>query len=61
MEGQSSGFAGAVPMAYSGQRKVRYLVQKHGLDDPKNRLSECFEWNYLYQNCAVGHGLGHES
>jgi len=48
-------------MAYSGQRKVRYLVQKHGLDDPKNRLSECFEWNYLYQNCAVCHGLGHES
>jgi hypothetical protein len=35
------------------------LVQDHGLNDPKNWLSDALKWDYLYETCSSCKGLGH--
>lgn len=43
----------------SEEGPVASLVQDHGLDDPKNWLSEALKWDYLYETCRTCKGLGH--
>ena len=38
---------------------VAHLLQIHGLDDPKNWLTDSLKWDYLYETCAACKGLGH--
>ena len=35
------------------------LVQHHGLDNPKNWLTDKLKWNYLYETCGCCKDLGH--
>jgi len=38
---------------------IAQLLQLHGLDDPKNWLTDLLKWDYLYETCAACEGLGH--
>jgi hypothetical protein len=35
---------------------VADLVERHGLDSPKNWLSDAYKWNYLYETCEACKG-----
>ena len=38
---------------------VASLVQNHGLDNPKNWLTDVRKWDYLYEICDACKGFGH--
>jgi hypothetical protein len=38
---------------------IASLIQCHGLDDPKNWLTDALKWDYLYETCGSCKGVGH--
>lgn len=43
----------------SEEGPVASLVQDHGLENPKNWLTDSRKWDYLYETCCSCKGLGH--
>ena len=43
----------------SEEGPIASLVQDHGLNDPKNWLSDALKWDYLDETCSSCKGLGH--
>lgn len=43
----------------SEEGPIATLLEQHGLDHPKNWLTEELKWDYLYQTCGSCRGLGH--
>ncbi len=38
---------------------VESLIERHGLEAPKNWLSDSLRWDYLYETCSACEGRGH--
>jgi|SRR6185437_11493107 len=38
---------------------IAFLIERHGLEAPKNWLTHALKWDYLYETCDSCNGLGH--
>jgi hypothetical protein len=39
---------------------IAALLDRHGLNSPKNWLTDARKWDYLYETCEICRGLGHD-